>query len=249
MAKVYKLNWVDAVRGFSAYTLGMIYLWVAVLPMIPFMFMMSRRSHNRQAHRFADVFLFCLKHICSLDHVAKGLDNFPDEPCIVVSNHQSAWETVYFAGSRRLMVSVFKKSLFYIPVYGLVITAHGHISIDRGKRRQAIAKVIEQGQDRLKKGLDILIFPEGTRLSNEVDKVGRFNNGAFHMSVASGAPIMPVAHNAGVFWPRNTTGKYPGTIQVSYGKPIYPEGRTAKELNEIVSSWIEKELGTLPHKY
>lgn len=236
-----------SVRGFLVYALGMGYLLVFQLPLLLITPFLPRAAHNLQARCFAGLSLWLLRHLCGLSYKVYGYENMPPQACIIASNHQSAWETVFFAYAKRLTVSVMKRELLWIPVYGLSVMLHGHIFINRGRKATAMRKVMRQGKQRLHSGMDILIFPEGTRISGE--GMGRFSRSAAHLALIADSPIIPVAHNAGLYWPRHSIGKYPGEIVLRYGKPIYPEGRSQGELTALVRKRIVELLATLPNEY
>lgn len=233
-------------RGALVYTFGLLYLFTCQLPQLLIAPFLSRRAHNFQARSFSGFILFLLRSISGLDYQIEGEEHIPPEASIISSNHQSAWETAFFACSKRHIVSVLKIELLWIPVYGLSAYAHGHILINRNKRMNAMRNVIEQGTQRLHSGYDILIFPEGTR--KDAEGLGQFSTGAARLAIAANAPIVPAAHNAGLFWPRNSLGKYPGTISLRYGPPIYPEGRSATEITELLEKSVRTLLKALPDK-
>ena len=161
------------------------------------------------------------------------------KPSIILSNHQSAWETLAFQLIFPPQVWVLKKELLRIPFFGWGLAMTSPIAIDRSSGAQALRQTIQQGKDRLKKGFCIVIFPEGTR-SNPGESRDFQIGGAFVAS-KTGTNITPVAHNAGTIWGKNAILKYPGTITVSIGPPINPQGIPVKELNRKVETWILNE--------
>jgi 1-acyl-sn-glycerol-3-phosphate acyltransferase len=157
--------------------------------------------------------------------------------------HSSAWETIAQAAVFPPQAWVLKRELMWIPLVGWAVKCLKPIAINRKAGAVAVNQVVEQGMQRLKEGLWILIFPEGTRVPvGETKKYGV--SGALLASKA-GCKIVPVAHNAGYFWPRRGWVKKPGTIRVVIGPPIDAAGRDPRELNEEVRTWIEKTLATL----
>ena len=185
--------------------------------------------------------IWSAKVICGIRYQVKGMENLPDAPAIVLSKHQSAWETIfYLIAMPRPLVFVFKKELIYIPFFGWGIGLLRMIPIDRSKGRDAFTQVVEQGRKRLADGQWIMMFPEGTRIA--VGKAGKYKNGGSRLAVETNTQVIPVAVNAGECWPKNSFIKKPGLITVSIGKPISPEGIDANELNQRVENWIESEM-------
>jgi 1-acyl-sn-glycerol-3-phosphate acyltransferase len=179
--------------------------------------------------------------VCGIRYHIKGAENFPDAPAIVLSKHQSAWETIFlFYAMPRPLVYVFKKELLYIPFFGWGIALLRMIPIDRSKTRDAFAQVVEQGKKRLAGGQWIIMFPEGTR--SKVGTQGKYKSGGTRLAIETGAVVVPIALNAGECWPKNSFIKKPGLITVSIGKPIPSTGRTPGELMQEVENWIESEM-------
>lgn len=196
-----------------------------------------------------NVFIIWLaKVICGIQYQVKGAENFPDAPAIVLSKHQSAWETIFLLPmTPRPLVFVFKKSLTYIPFFGWGIALLRMIPIDR-KSRDAFAQVVTQGRKRLADGQWIIMFPEGTRIA--VGQKGKYKQGGTLLAIETKSVVVPIAVNAGECWPKNSFIKKPGMITVSIGKPISPEGLTSAQMMEKVENWIESEMRVIsPHVY
>jgi 1-acyl-sn-glycerol-3-phosphate acyltransferase len=171
----------------------------------------------------------------------KGFDNLPDAPVILLSKHQSAWETIFYCWLMpRPMIFVFKKSLLYIPFFGWGLAMLRMIAIDRSRGREAMTQVIETGKQRLDDGQWVIMFPEGTRTA--VGSQGKYKSGGAILAIGTDTPVVPIAVNSGDCWPRNAFIKKPGTITVSIGAPISPQGLTAGQLMEKVEHWIESEM-------
>lgn len=179
----------------------------------------------------------------------KGWDNLPDGPGIILSKHQSAWETCFFpAYMPREVCFVYKKELHRIPFFGWGLALLRMIPIDRSKGRDAFEQVVQMGQKRIDEGRWPLLFPEGTRIAPGT--AGRYKMGGARLAVRTGTPVIPVAHNAGELWPRRAFIKRPGMITVSIGPTIDPTGLSADQLNEKVRDWIETEMRNLnPERY
>lgn len=185
--------------------------------------------------------IWAARHVCGIRDRVIGMENLPDGPAILLSKHQSAWETLfYILLMPRPLVFVFKKELLYIPFFGWGIGLLRMIPIDRSRGRDAFAQVVTQGRQRLADGQWIIMFPEGTR--TPVGSQGKYKAGGARLAIETGAPVVPIAVNSGECWPKNRFVKTPGTITVSIGKPISPEGLTPNELIERVENWIESEM-------
>lgn len=187
--------------------------------------------------------LAALKSICGIDYRVEGRENLPAGPAIAMSKHSSTWETMALVQVLPPMAWVLKKELMYIPFFGWGLAALDHIAIDRKAGRNAVRQVVEQGRARLQAGRWVVIFPEGTRV--QPGKRGRYKLGGGVLAEASGYPVVPIAHNAGYFWPREHFIKYPGTITVRIGPVIDPAGKSAAEIIAEVEQWIEGEMDEL----
>ncbi|HEY0848123.1 MAG TPA: lysophospholipid acyltransferase family protein [Noviherbaspirillum sp.] len=217
---------------------------VATVVWAPLCFLVAPLPYNQRYHftsywnRFV---IWAGKVVCGMRFQIKGWENLPDAPVILLSKHQSAWETIFYLYAMpRPLVYVFKKELLYIPFFGWGIALLRMIPIDRSKGKDAFAQVVEQGRKRLADGQWIIMFPEGTR--SHVGKQGKYKGGGTRLAVETNTVVVPIAMNAGECWPKNSFIKKPGMITVSIGKPISPEGRTANELMQQVENWIESEM-------
>ena len=181
--------------------------------------------------------------ICGVRYRVVGRDNIPQDPCIVLSKHQSAWETLAYQIILPPQVWVLKRELLRVPFFGWGLAMMSPIAIDRGSATRALKQTLEQGKSRLSDGWWIVIFPEGTRIAP--GKRGRYHLGGAWLACKTGAPVLPIAHNAGTVWGRNAFIKYPGTITVSIGPVIRPAGMTADALNRKAEHWIENEVARL----
>jgi len=193
--------------------------------------------------------IWLAKVLCGIHYQIKGMENLPDEPVILLSKHQSAWETIFLLWKMpRPLVFVLKRSLIYIPLFGWALALLRMIPIDRKNGKDAFAQVTREGRQRLKDGQWIIMFPEGTRIP--VGQRGKYKGGGARLAVETQTPVVPIALNAGECWPRNAFIKKPGMITVSIGKPIPPGGMNAIELMQQVENWIESEMRVIsPHAY
>lgn len=197
---------------------------------------------------YARIMLWVVKHVCRIDYRVIGCENLPHKPSIVLAKHQSAWETMAFQEIFPPQVFVLKKELMRVPFFGWALAQWPNISIDRSAGKGALDQLVEQGRARLREGFWVIVFPEGTRVAPGKKK--RFKAGGAWLAANSGAPVVPVAHNAGEFWRRRAFLKYPGTVTVSIGPAIDPEGLSTDEINARAEAWIEGEMRRLfPHLY
>lgn len=184
--------------------------------------------------------IWSARAVCGIRYRVIGAENIPRDPCIILSKHQSAWETLAFQLIFPPQVWVLKKELLRVPFFGWGLSMLSPIAIDRSLRREALQQLIEQGQQRLDAGFSIVIFPEGTRIPP--GSRGKYRPGGARLAVQTGTAVLPVAHNAGRFWGRNAFLKHPGLVTVSIGPPISPEGLDAETLSARVEQWIEDEM-------
>jgi 1-acyl-sn-glycerol-3-phosphate acyltransferase len=196
-------------------------------------------SARHAVFRFgARIYLFTLTLICGIRYEVEGLENIPANGAgIVFSKHQSTWETFYLPYIFHDVAIIAKKELVWIPFFGWGLAASEPILINRSNKASAMQQVISKGTKFLKQGRWILVFPEGTR--TPAGHVGKYHLGGARLAVATGATVIPVAHNAGYFWPRRKFLKHPGTIRVVIGPAIDTKGRTADEVMKSAKNWIE----------
>ena len=185
-------------------------------------------------------FIFLERHILGINVRVIGLENIPDEPCVIVSNHQSAWETVGLQTYFSPCVYVLKKELLAIPFFGWGLASVKMIAIERQSTIDSLKKVTDQGKDRLARGISVIVFPEGTR--SHPDDLLPFQIGGAFLAVKCNALVLPVTHNAGRVWPKGAFLKGPGTITVVIGKAIDPAGLRAQALNKMIELRIREQL-------
>jgi 1-acyl-sn-glycerol-3-phosphate acyltransferase len=185
-----------------------------------------------------------LASTCGLRYRIEGLENIPPGAHVSMWKHSSAWETIAQASIFPPQSWVLKQELMWIPLVGWAVRCLKPIAIDRKAGAMAVSQVIEQGQQRLQEGLWILIFPEGTRVAPGENK--RYGVSGALLAARAGCQVVPVAHNAGVFWSRRGLLKKRGVIEVAIGPPIDATGREPRELNEQVRAWIESRIALMP---
>ncbi len=189
--------------------------------------------------------LLWLKLCCKLDHVIEGQENIPvDGAAIIMCKHQSAWETLVLQSVFPPQVWVLKRELLWIPIYGWGLAAMEPIAIDRASASKALRQIVDQGCQRLAQGLWVVIFPEGTR--TVAGARHKYQPGGGMLASKSACPVIPVAHNSGYFWPRNSLEKLPGTINLVIGPPIETKGKSAKQITRETEDWIESTVARLP---
>jgi len=178
--------------------------------------------------------------ICGIRYQVLGAERLPASPFIVLSKHQSAWETLAFQLIFPPQVWVVKRELLWLPFFGWGLAMLAPIAIDRGSGARALRQMLDQGRDRLERGLCIVIFPEGTRVAPGSRR--EYQSGGAWLASKTATPVVPVALNSGEIWPRNAFLKRPGTITVSIGAPIETRGLAPEEVNRKVEDWIEGEV-------
>lgn len=196
-------------------------------------------------YKFADIWIDCLLYMlklcCGLSYEVEGTENIPEnQAAIILSKHQSAWETIALRQIITPQTAVLKKSLLQIPFGGWALATLKPIAIDRGNQKEALRMLLDQGIERLQEGLFVLIFPEGTRVAPGAYK--KFNAGGAMLANKSGFPVIPLAHNAGEFWPRNSFVKYPGVIKVKIGPMISTLNKSTKDINAEAEAWISEAM-------
>lgn len=169
-----------------------------------------------------------------------GWENVPRTPAVIMAKHQSAWETLFLEARFPDQCWIVKRELLWLPFVGWGLMAVRCIAIDRSSGMTAREQVVQQGVRRLKEGLWVTIFPEGTRVAP--GKRGRYGIGGALLATRSGAPILPIAHNAGELWPRYAFRKRAGCVKVVIGPLIRTEGRDAVAVNNEVQEWIEDQM-------
>lgn len=179
--------------------------------------------------------------LCGLKVVVEGRENVPDTPSVIMIKHTTALEAYWQIMEFPRTTWVVKRELFWIPVFGWALKlVMAPIGIDRGAGGSAIKQVIEQGIAKLADGVWVTIFPEGTRVPP--GEAGRYGISGAALAKAAGCLIVPVAHNAGDFWPRRGLRKRPGTVRFCIGPPIDASQQSPKETTRLVQNWIETTM-------
>src|SRR3990167_1686208 len=190
---------------------------------------------------FLKLHLFVLKKICHIDYEIKGLEHIPKDRCgVVMCKHQSTWETFLLPQLFPRFTIIVKRELFWVPFFGWGLASLNPIAINRKDKLTAMQQIILQGKKNLSEGRWVIVFPEGTRVA--VGKIGHYRLGGAKLAVEANSFIIPVAHNAGYFWPRRKFIKKPGKIQVIIGPPILAQGRNPDEVLAQTKAWIEETV-------
>lgn len=227
-----------------SFMIGSVSLWAALslltfpLPYRPRYWFITRWTHMN---------LWFLRRVYGLGWQAQGEENIPDTPCIVMSKHQSTWETLALQLWFEPQTWVLKRELTFLPLFGWAIRLLDPVAIDRKAGRNAVDQVVEKGGARLRSGRWLVVFPEGTRVAP--GRAGRYRMGGAVLAERTGYPIVPVAHNAGDFWARHQFVKRPGKVQVRIGPPIETKGRSAAEIIALVEDWIEGQMREISPAY
>ncbi len=189
--------------------------------------------------RWSHFFIFWAKVTCGLKYQVANIEKLPKQNAIVFSNHQSMWETIFMQVLLPEQAWILKKELLRIPFFGWGLAMLQPIAINR-QDFNSVKALIKQGKKLLEKGRWVIIFPEGTRVAPNV--IHRYSRSGAALAEATGYPIVPIAHNAGLLWPRGFWIKKSGTIQMVIGPTIDPKDKSATEINTIAESWIRSKM-------
>ncbi len=228
------------------------YLWLSIT-LIPtaltvvllWPFASARFRYEKVALVWCRLMMHSLRVICAVNFRVIGTENIPvnpQTPVVLLSKHQSAWETLFLPTILGNPAGfVYKKSLHWVPFFGWALKSMQMIAIDRKEGRSAYQIFLKRGKAFVKRGWWVLLFPEGTR-TKPGDKETVYKTGGARFALAVGAVVVPIALNSGRCWPRNSIRKIPGTITVSIGPAIATDGKSAHELTQEVRTWIEAEI-------
>ena len=191
--------------------------------------------------------LWGARWICGIRYRTIGAENIPSgaqlAPHIIMSKHSSTWETLALTMFFPPVAYVAKKELLSIPFFGWGFALASPITIDRKAGKDAMHQIATQGRARFLQGFWIVVYPEGTRI--RAGTRAKYKTGGARLARELRVPIVPVAHNAGWIWPKGVFGKRAGTVTISFGKPIAPDGKDPQALTNEVETWIESEVARL----
>ena len=223
-----------------AFYLGLVVIVLTLVPVLMVGLFLPQLARSRWFANWCRAILGWLRITCGLTHKVTGLENIPDANGIIMCKHQSTWETFALQMVFPEQTWVLKRILMWVPIFGWGLALAGSIAIDRKGGTKALKQVIEKGQDRLAKGLWVVIFPEGTRTMP--GQTAKYSPGGAMLAVHSGYPVVPVAHNAGAFWPRSGWPIRQGVIKMVIGPVIDPTDLKPGEINKRVTDWIEARM-------
>lgn len=240
-----------AVRSFlfnMMFFVGGFLIAVALLPVL----LMPRRAAQAGLKAWGGTMMWFLRVIAGLSYEVRGLENLPEGACVFACKHQSAWETGIFHQLVHDPAYVLKKELLSIPFFGWYLARGGAIAIDRKAGVSALKLMVRGAADRLGRGQNVVIFPEGTR--SAPGKPGTYHPGVAAIYKGVDAPLVPVALNSGLFWQRRSFLKRAGRITLEILPPIAPGlDRKAfmKELQDRIETasnrLIEEARANYPH--
>jgi 1-acyl-sn-glycerol-3-phosphate acyltransferase len=205
-------------------------------------FPLPLRIRNEVVMTWTRGIVLLLKVVCCVDYHVEGWENVPrDRNGIIMSKHQSAWETFFLPAHFRETAIILKRELYWVPFFGWGMAVTDPIAIDRSAKASAMSQIIRKGKACLDAGRWVLIFPEGTRIPP--GQIGKYRLGGARLAVeAGGYPVLPVAHNAGRFWFRRKFIKRPGTIRIVFGPLIETKGKQPEKVLEETKRWIEATM-------
>lgn len=217
-------------------------IWSA-LCMLTFPFLSPENRYNFIGI-WNKVVIWVLWHLCGIHYEIRGMEYMRavlNQPVVILSKHQSAYETIaYIALLPKQLCFVFKRELLWIPFFGWALALLKMIHINRSNKQTAALSVATQGRKRLSEGKWIMLFPEGTRTPRGSTKP--YRKGGARLASATEALVIPIAHNAGTCWPKNSFLKHPGTVIFSIGPAISSEGKSGDLIQQEVEGWIETEM-------
>jgi len=208
----------------------------------------SPHLRYRMIGGWTTIAMWFIRHLLGIRFKVIGRENLPARSAVALCKHQSAWETIALQRILPPIAFVLKRELLRLPFFGWGLARMPVIAIDRAAGKDALTQVVDQGAVLLDQGFWVVVFPEGTRVAPGTTR--RYKPGGAWLASHTGAPVVPIAHNAGEFWQRNAFVKQSGEITVSIGPAIDSEGLSTEEINTRAEAWIEAEMRRLfPHHY
>lgn len=215
---------------------------VQMVVQTPFYFFLSHKQAVKVPKRWANSTHWFHKVLVGTHMEVEGLENIPEGGCIMASKHQSIWEfyTIYALVPDGAFV--LKSELMKIPFFGWFVGKLVHIPIRRGEKGVAMRRMIRDAAVEIEKNRQIIIFPEGTRRSPGAEPNYRYGITRLYMDL--NAPVVPIALNSGLYWPRRKFIRRPGTIRIKFLEPIQP-GLSAEAFSEELERRIEEACDEL----
>ncbi len=222
------------------------YLWTVISAIVYMPVFLLPKSYLLDAQwRWGRDINWLMARLVGIEVEVRGRENLPDTPCIIASKHQSAWDTVSWLNTIRRPAIVLKSDLLWIPIYGQMCIKAGMIIVNRKGQAKALKKMIMDGQRALDDGRHIVIFPQGTRTAPDDDTSEKpYQIGVAALYNGLDAPVVPVAVNSGLFWPRRSWQRHPGKIVVEFLTPI-PSGQKRKIFMKELEESIETATARL----
>ena len=210
-----------------------------------FLWIVPRTWRHRIIITWTYIVVRWLRLTCGVRYQVHGLEHIHElkRPAVILSKHQSTWETLYLQNLFYPSSTILKKELLRIPFFGWGLRALNPIGIDRSNPRDALRQVKLQGAERIRDGYNLLLLPEGTRMKPGTR--GKYARSGAEIALETGAPVIPIAVNAGRCWPSGSHVKHPGLVQVVIGEPMDAAGRTSRELTLAVEDWIETQMARI----
>lgn len=215
-----------------------------------FTWLLPAKIRHRIIVSWTHFIVFLVKVICGVRYQVHGVENIlltKTQPAVVLSKHQSTWETLFLQGSFWPASTILKKELLDIPFFGWGLRGLYPIAIDRSDPKNALRQVKSEGAKRIAEGFNVIIFPEGTRM--KLKEKGKYARSGADIACTAGCDVIPVAMNSGICWPADERfRKYPGVIQVIVGEPISTEDKSSKQVTAEAEAWIENQMARLPQE-
>ena len=209
----------------SVYWLLMVLSGALIGFLTVFTFPLPVDKRFRFARSWAVLNLWLLRHICKLTYTVDAMENITRQGVVVLCKHQSTWDTMILQVILPPVRWVLKRELLRVPFFGWGLAMMKPIAIDRSAGRKAVAQLVEQGRPMLDDG-----------------EKKRYKQGGSILAVETGHPVVPIAHNAGEFWPRHSFLKWPGTISLRIGPAIDTRDKSAEQVTALAHDWIEGQM-------
>jgi len=223
--------------GYYLVTIVYALLFIILYPVLP------ARGRYLFATSWCGFVISWLRLCCGVRFKIEGRENLPDEPIVIIANHQSSWETILLYKLVFPVSPILKKELMNIPFWGWAMRLQKPIAIDRSNPRGAGRSLLVQGVERIKSGNSVIVFPEGTRM--QTGNIKRFSRSGAKLAMAAGTDIVPIAHNAGYCWPPRKFIKYPGLITVVVGERRSTKDGDASEITNEIEDWIRRTVAKM----
>lgn len=224
----------------AVFNLGQILSTLVIAPVGLCLFFLPFARRYHLLTQWARFNLWWLKKTCGLSFQVRGQEHIPPDPAVILCKHQSAWETLALQRIFPPQIWVLKRELLWLPLFGWCLAILDPIAIDRRAGQKTLGQIVRQGRQRLATGRWVVVFPEGTRVAP--GETRRFGGAGAALAQATGYPVVPVAHNAGRYWPRSGFIKYPGIIQVVIGPRIETKDKTATQVNQEAYDWMVQTM-------